>query len=125
MDQEVDNLSRLAACLRNLSELLSTYKPRKGKKISQATITDAAQALLNYSLDLTTDAVQEILDNTKSSLANLEQSVDQAKETINNIKTAKNVIAIVTSIIELGNAVVSKNPQGIAQGLDNIIKNCQ
>jgi hypothetical protein len=80
-----------------------------------------ANSLFDHSQDLTTYAAGKILDDTQSSLDQIQKATAQANQVIQRINGVKKVITIGTALVSLGAAIYSENPSGIANALQGVI----
>jgi hypothetical protein len=60
---------------------------------------------------LVNEAVGMILDNSKDAFGQIVSATKAGEAAIQNIKTVNKVITIATSLVKLGSAVASKDPQ--------------
>ena len=108
----------LAQSVHDLAVNLGEYKFANWKKLTPAQrskLNEQQISLFTSSSDLVTLAVGIVLDDSKTSLAGIEEATDQAKKAIRTIKTVKKVIGIATAAVGLAAAIASKDPGAIAK----------
>lgn len=76
--------------------------------------------LLNFSTSFTTSAVGIALDDVEASAQALVEATEAAKRAIERINNVKQAIGIAAALIQLGGAIVSKDPGAIAKALGGV-----
>jgi hypothetical protein len=79
--------------------------------VAQQSLVALAQQLCAQSSLLVNAAVGMILNNTKDAIGQIVSATKAGETAIENIQTVNKVISIATSLVKLGTAVASKDPQ--------------
>ncbi len=120
-----DQAKDMAICFREMSVAMGNYRFDNWDDLSEKErilFADMEWTLLNYSSDFITQAVGLILNDSTASLAAIKGATAKAKRTINKVNSVKRVLAISSSVIGLGAALVIKDPGTIACAINNLIK---
>ncbi len=124
-ENEAKELGRV---FREMSVALGDYRFDNWSKLSQkrrSNIESLEWTLLNYSSDFINQYVGIILEDAEISLTNILQATEGAAEVIASIKSYKKTIYIVTSVVELAAAVVTKNPIVITSAVSNLLSSLE
>lgn len=78
-------------------------------------------SILNCSDDLFTLSANLILNDVNSSLIAISDITTEIKGTYQNLANVQKAINVATSVVTLGAAIISKNPQAIADSLSGLI----
>lgn len=114
----------LAQSFRDVSVALGEYRFANWDSLTKAqrdSIEDAEWTLLNYSSDFITQAVGITLDDANASLSNIQDVTAKAKKAMETINTIKKIVVIAGAVIQLGAAIVTKNPGVIASATRNLV----
>lgn len=77
-------------------------------------------SILNCSDDLFTLSAQLILEDVNSSLNAISAITIKIKENYQNLENIQKAINVATSIVTLGAAIISKNPQAVTDSLSEL-----
>lgn len=114
----------LAKTFRDLSVALGEYRFANWTSLTKGQrddFEDAEWTLLNYSSDFITQAVGLTLDETQTSLKNIQDATTEALKAVNTIKKINKVIVVIGAMIKLGAAIVSENPSLIASATGDLV----
>src|SRR5687768_16066737 len=78
------------------------------------------QALHSQAFALTTKAAENILTDLSVEVAELQGAIDKGAKALSNIKRVKDVIDIATSLVQVGAAIATGQPAGIAQAFGGL-----
>ena len=124
-----EQLFALSKSLRETSVAIGDYRfanwdALKPKQRSQ--LEGAEWSLLNASSDVTTIAVGLVLDESQWAFDKLKGLIEKSNKTLKTLNQVREAINLATAAVGLAGAIISKNPQAIAQqakGLFDIINN--
>ncbi|MPR35930.1 hypothetical protein [Salmonirosea aquatica] len=83
---------------------------------------DLQWSILNYGEDILALSTQLVVEDSKQSLEEINDISTEIKATINTIQQIQKGINVATSIVVLGGAIVSKNPQAIIDALKGVVE---
>ena len=79
-------------------------------------------SILNYGEDILALSTQLVIEDSKQSLEDINNISAEIKATINTIQKIQKGINVATSIVVLGGAIISKNPQAIVDALKGVVE---
>ena len=85
-------------------------------------IKELQAAIRKYADDLYTLSASLVLDDVQESLAAIGEITNQIKSTYAELKDVQKAINIASSVINLGKAILEKNPKMIGQILEDLVK---
>ena len=113
----------LARWFRQIANALGDYRLNNWNALTQAQrqrIDNAEWSLINYSSDLTTEAVGTILDDAEGSLERIQEATNKANKIIQKIQDVKKAIGIATAFVGLGAAIITGNTSAITTALKDL-----
>lgn len=78
-------------------------------------------SILNSGEDILALSTTLVMINVESSLSQINDLTQQIKGTINSLKDIQKAINVAATIVTLGAAIISKNPQGIVSGIQGVV----
>lgn len=118
-----EQLFALSKSLRDMSVATGDYRFANWDtlKPKQRTSLESAEwSLLNASSDVTTIAVGLVLDETQWAFDQLNELIEDAKDTLSTLNQVRDAINLAAAAVGLAGAIISKNPQAIAQQAKSI-----
>ena len=79
-------------------------------------------SILNCSDDLFTLSANIIIEDVETSLNSISEITNQIKGTYQDLQNVQKAINVATSVVTLGAAIVSKNPQAIADSISGLVE---
>ncbi len=83
-------------------------------------IKDMHWSILNYCDDLYSMAAVLVMDDAQNSLLSIERIANQMKRTYKQLTDIQKAINVAASVVTLGAAILSKNPQAIIDSIDGL-----
>lgn len=77
-------------------------------------------SILSYGEDILALSTALVMDDVQDSLAQINNVTLEIKETIKSLNQLQKAINVAASIVSLGGAIVSKNPQAIVAGIQGV-----
>lgn len=77
-------------------------------------------SILSYGEDILALSTALVMDDVQDSLAQINKVTLEIKETIKSLNQLQKAINVAASIVSLGGAIVSKNPQAIVAGIQGV-----
>lgn len=77
-------------------------------------------SILSYGEDILALSTALVMDDVQDSLAQINKVTLEIKETIKSLDQLQKAINVAASIVSLGGAIVSKNPQAIVAGIQGV-----
>lgn len=77
-------------------------------------------SILSYGEDILALSTALVMDDVQDSLAQINKVTLEIKETIKSLNQLQKAINVAASIVSLGGAIVSKNPQAIVAGIRGV-----
>lgn len=84
-------------------------------------IKEKQNLILNYADEMYTLSATLILDDVKTSLQAISNVSNQIIGTYKSLKNIQKAIDVATSVVTLGAAITSKNPQAITNSVSNLV----
>lgn len=79
-------------------------------------------SILNYGEDILAFSTTLVMDEVQASLAQITTITSQIKGTIHTLQNIQKGISVAAAIVTLGAAIISRNPQSIADSLIEIVE---
>jgi hypothetical protein len=77
-------------------------------------------SILNLGEDILALSTTLVMDEVKDSLTTISDITLQIKATITKLSNIQKAINVAASVVTLGSAIISKNPQSIIKGIDSL-----
>jgi hypothetical protein len=109
--------SDLANKFLTLAQAVSDFRYANWDSMSKADNQKLAalqMSILNAGEDITALSTTLVLDEVQSSLTEIYTVSDQIKTTLKSLENVQKGLNIAGSIVNLGSAIISKSPQGVA-----------
>lgn len=79
-------------------------------------------SILNYGEDILALSTILVMDDAQTSLTQINDVTTQIKGTIKNLQNIQKGINVAASIVTLGAAIISKNPQAIVDSISGVVE---
>lgn len=79
-------------------------------------------SILNYGEDILVLSTTLVMDEVETSLAEMQAVTQDIKKTIHKLKSIQKAFDLASSIITLGGAILSKNPDAIGSEIKSLAK---
>jgi hypothetical protein len=120
-----DQVFKLAQAFHDLAIVIGNYRFDNWDDLTPAErkqLEDLQFDVLNDSTKFNALSISIELDNLQSTLDRIDNTTARMKESIQHIKDVGRIINIATAAVTLGAAIVSGNPQAIAQAVAGAAK---
>jgi hypothetical protein len=117
-----DQAFALAQRFHDLATAVGDYRFGHWNKLSKTQrdkLTDAQFTLLNNSSHFVTESVGLTLDDVKGDLKALQKVTANAQSALGTITSIKKAINLTASLVKLGAAIASENPEAIAGAIQD------
>lgn len=118
-----DQAFALAQSFHDLSVELGNYRFRVHHELTpgqRRRLEDLQFDLLNTSTQFNALSISLALDDLEETLEDISAATDRMNKAIKKLKDVQRVIAIATSAVTLGAAIISMNPGAIADALGGV-----
>ena len=106
-----------------LAQSIGNYRYKNFERLSKSSnqqIKELHLEILEYADNLYTLSATLVMSDVKESLASINHISAQIDETYKTLQSIQKAINIATSIINLGEAIISKSPQSIADSIKDL-----
>ena len=79
-------------------------------------------SILNYGEDILVLSTTLTMDEVETSLAQIGAVTQDIKKTIHKLKSIQKAFDLAASVLTLGGAIISKNPEAIESGIKSLVK---
>lgn len=120
-----EQVSQLANNFLILAQSIGDYRMTNFDSLSKAQkskIKDLHWEVLRYADNLFTVSATLVLEDVQTSLETISQVTKEIKETYDKLGNVQNAINVARSIVKLGGAFVSSNPQAIVSSISDLSK---
>ncbi len=77
-------------------------------------------SILNHGEDILALSTVLVMDDVQDSLNNIKEITDEIKNSIESLENVQKAINVAASIVTLGAAIISKNPQSIIDSIQGL-----
>jgi hypothetical protein len=115
--------NNLANNFLGLARAIGDYRFDNWNTLSKAEnqkLGDFQWSILSYGEDILALSTALVMDDVQDSLAQINNVTLEIKETIKSLNQLQKAINVAASIVSLGGAIVSKNPQAIVAGIQSV-----
>jgi hypothetical protein len=115
--------NNLANNFLGLAQAIGDYRFDNWNTLSKAEnqkLGDFQWSILSYGEDILALSTALVMDDVQDSLAQINNVTLEIKETIKSLNQLQKAINVAASIVSLGGAIVSKNPQAIVAGIQSV-----
>ncbi len=115
--------NNLANNFLGLAQAIGDYRFDNWNTLSKAEnqkLGDFQWSILSYGEDILALSTALVMDDVMDSLAQINKVTLEIKETIKSLNQLQKAINVAASIVSLGGAIVSKNPQAIVAGIQSV-----
>ena len=117
--------SDLASNFLGLAQAVGDFRFNNWNNLSKAEnqkLGSLQWSILNYGEDILAQSTSLVMNDVQDSLARISDVTQQIKGTIDQLQKVQKAINVAASIVTLGGAIVSTNPQAIADGIKGVIE---
>ena len=121
-----EQASKIANSLQGIAKAIGEYRKENYIKMSPiqiVSIENLQEQILQQADKLYTESAILVMDDIQNSLATIEKVTAEIQETIKGLQDIQKTIDIATSVLNLGAAILSKNPQSIGKSIVELVKN--
>jgi hypoxanthine phosphoribosyltransferase len=121
-----EQVGRIADSLRIIAKAIGEFRIKNYIKMSHgqiASIESLQEQILQQADNLYTESAILVMDDIQNSLTTIEKVTAEIQQTIKSLQDIQKTIDIATSVLNLGAAILSKNPQSIGKSIVELIKN--
>jgi hypothetical protein len=120
-----DQALEIARLFHNASKKVGDYRINNYKKLSEEELQELENYqwdLLNYSSSFITKAVGIILKDMEVDLSAIIAATQEATQVVQRINEVKEVIGVITVLVELGGAIISRDPEAIVKKAVQVVE---
>ena len=121
-----EQVTSIAKLLNRIANSIEEYRDQNYSRMSSAqrsVIENLRDQILEQSNKLYTESTILVMDEVQNSLAIIEKVTLEMQETYKNLQNIQKAIDVASSVLNLGAAILSKNPTSIAKSIDELVKN--
>ncbi|TKB91735.1 MAG: hypothetical protein E8D41_09660 [Nitrospira sp.] len=124
MPLTADDAFQLARNFREVAKQVGDTRTGKWDTLTpdqRQTLENDEWDLLASSMSMRTKAVGIVLEETKTSLANIVRATDHARKAIKTLENVRATIGIASAVVTLAAAILSKDPKTIAKASQTLL----
>jgi uncharacterized protein YoxC len=107
-----------------LAQAIGDFRYENWNNLSKADnqkLGDFQRSILNYGEDILALSTTLVMDDVQTSLAQINNVTAQIKGTIKNLQNIQKGINVAASVVTLGAAIISKNPETVASAISGAV----
>ena len=118
-----EQVNQLATHFLEMAQEVGHYRQQQYDKLTvteRTELKDRESKILDYSNELYTLSATLVMNDVQTALANINQVTAGIKTTYKTLQNVQKAIDVAASVVTLGAAIVSQNPQAIAQSIGDL-----
>lgn len=120
-----EEITSLAESLSDISNKAAEYRQERFNDLSaneRRELSELISSLLETADQLFTASAVTVIEEAQGSINALNEVIEEIKSTFAAIRKVQKAIEVTASVINLGSALVAKNPQAIGKAIAGVIK---
>lgn len=108
-----------------LAQAIGDFRYQNWNALSKAEnqkLGNSQWSILNYGEDILALSTILVMDDVQTSLTQINDITTQIEGTIKNLQNIQKGINVAASIVTLGAAIISKNPQSITDSISGVVE---
>ena len=119
-----EQVNQLADNFLDIAKAIGNYRFQNFGKLSKSEnrkIKELQASVLDYSDNLYTLSATLVMEAIETSLSSLASVTTQITDTYTKLEDIQKAINVATSVVTLGESILTKNPQAIADSISRLI----
>ena len=121
-----EQVSSIADSLKNIATAIGDYYMDKYDSLSllqRTTLKNNQDKLLQQADSLYTESATLVLNDVRTSLTAINSVTDEIHRSYKDLQDIQKAIDIAASVLNLGSAILSKNPESVGKAIGELVKN--